>query len=106
MDKPEDLGESGRVAWQAFLDMRRSKDEHFAYLEALEENGHVLADFDERRKMVVSGVKDAAKKAGGTAVADDDLYDEVTALVEWPVPIVGSFDDEYLDLPRECVVSL
>ena len=36
MDKPEDLGESGRVAWQAFLDMRRSKDDHFRYLEALE----------------------------------------------------------------------
>ena len=36
MNKPEDLGESGRVAWQAFLDMRRSKDEHFGYLEALE----------------------------------------------------------------------
>lgn len=36
MDKPEDLGESGRVAWQAFLDMRRSKDEHFSFLEALE----------------------------------------------------------------------
>lgn len=75
------------------------------YLEALRDKGHVIADFDARRKKVVSGVKAAAKKAGGEAVADDDLYDEVTALVEWPVPVVGSFDDDYLRLPRECVVS-
>jgi glycyl-tRNA synthetase beta chain len=75
------------------------------YLAALEEKGRVIADFDERRRKVVSGVEAAAQQAGGTAVADDDLYDEVTALVEWPVPIVGSFDEEYLDLPRECVIS-
>lgn len=75
------------------------------YLEALEDKGHVIASFDARRKKIVSGVKAAAKKAGGTTVADDDLYDEVTALVEWPVPIVGSFDEDYLRLPRECVVS-
>jgi glycyl-tRNA synthetase beta chain len=75
------------------------------YLAALEEKGRVIADFDERRRKVVSGVEAAAQQAGGTAVADDDLYDEVTALVEWPVPIVGSFDEEYLELPRECVIS-
>ncbi len=75
------------------------------YLDALEEKGRVLADFDQRRKQVVSGVKAAAKEAGGKAVGDDDLFDEVTALVEWPVPIVGSFDEQYLELPRECVVS-
>ncbi len=75
------------------------------YLESLREKGHVLANFDHRRKEVVSGVKAAAKAAGGAAVGDDDLYDEVTALVEWPVPITGSFDGEYLSLPREVVIS-
>nr|NIV49632.1 glycine--tRNA ligase subunit beta [Gammaproteobacteria bacterium] len=60
---------------------------------------------DRRRELVASGVAAAAKKAGGVAVGEDALYDEVTALVEWPVAIVGTFDSQYLDLPRESVVS-
>jgi glycyl-tRNA synthetase beta chain len=75
------------------------------YLQALEDSGHVIADFERRRDLVTKGVEAAAKKAGGIAVADDALYDEVTALVEWPVPITGSFDEDYLSLPREAVVS-
>ena len=75
------------------------------YLDTLEKKGFVVADFDERRARIVAGVEKAASEAGGKAVADDGLYDEVTALVEWPVPVVGSFDEQYLELPRECVVS-
>ena len=75
------------------------------YLPALEERGHVIADFDRRRALVRDGVEAAAKKAGGNVVDGEALYDEVTALVEWPVPITGSFDDSYLSLPREVVIS-
>ena len=75
------------------------------YLTVLEKDGFVLADFERRLSLVRQGVAAAASEAGGTPVGDDDLYDEVTALVEWPVPIVGSFDERYLELPREAVVS-
>jgi len=75
------------------------------YLQTLEEGGHVIADFDRRRALVRDGVETAAKKAGGIIVEGETLYDEVTALVEWPVPITGSFDDGYLSLPREVVIS-
>ncbi len=75
------------------------------YLDVLEQEGRVIADFERRLAMVREGVTAAADKAGGTAVGDDGLYDEVTALVEWPVPIVGSFEEQYLELPREAVVS-
>ena len=75
------------------------------YLQTLEEGGHVIADFDRRRALVRDGVEAAAKKAGGNVVEGEALYDEVTALVEWPVPITGSFDDGYLSLPREVVIS-
>lgn len=75
------------------------------YLQTLEERGHVIADFDQRRALVRDGVEAAAKKAGGNVVDGEALYDEVTALVEWPVPITGSFDDDYLSLPREVVIS-
>jgi len=75
------------------------------YLHTLEDSGHVIADFDKRRKLVQKGVTASAKKAGGTAVGGEALYDEVTALLEWPVPITGSFDEEFLRLPREAVIS-
>jgi glycyl-tRNA synthetase beta chain len=75
------------------------------YLQVLESGGHVIADFERRRKLVQDGVEAQAKAAGGTVVDGESLYDEVTALVEWPVPITGSFDEEYLALPRECVIS-
>jgi glycyl-tRNA synthetase beta chain len=75
------------------------------YLQTLEESGHVIADFGRRRELVRKGVEAAAKKAGGSVVDGEALYDEVTALVEWPVPVTGEFDEDYLTLPREAVIS-
>jgi glycyl-tRNA synthetase beta chain len=76
-----------------------------AYLQTLEEKGHVIADFDARRKLVHDGVGRLAKKANGHIVDGEALYDEVAALVEWPVPVLGGFDEAFLELPREVVVS-
>ena len=58
-----------------------------------------------RRDMVRDGVAAAAADAGGSIVDGEALYDEVAALVEWPVPLVGSFDEKFLALPREAVIS-
>ena len=76
-----------------------------AYLEALEHDGYVIADFERRRDQVRDGVESAAGQVGGSIVDGESLYDEVTSLVEWPVPIVGAFDEVFLELPREVVVS-
>jgi glycyl-tRNA synthetase beta chain len=76
-----------------------------AYLETLEREGHVIADFDARRQLVRKGVETSAKQANGHIVDGEALYDEVTALVEWPVPVLGNFDEAFLELPREVVVS-
>jgi glycyl-tRNA synthetase beta chain len=65
----------------------------------------VVADFSARREAIRAGVKAAAVEAGGSALIESALLDEVTALVEWPVPIVGSFDKRFLSLPREVVVA-
>jgi len=75
------------------------------YLDALEKKGHVIADFERRRALVRDGVTAAAREVDGDIVDGESLYDEVAALVEWPVPIVGAFDDDYLALPREVVIS-
>jgi glycyl-tRNA synthetase beta chain len=75
------------------------------YLETLEKKGYVIADFERRREMIRSGVTALAKNVAGTVVDGDALYDEVAALVEWPVPLLGSFDEAFLELPRETVIS-
>jgi glycyl-tRNA synthetase beta chain len=65
----------------------------------------VVADFALRRETVRAGVAAAAQAAGGSALIEDALLDEVTALVEWPVPIAGRFDERFLALPREVVIA-
>ncbi len=75
------------------------------YVASLEKDGHVIADFDVRRKLVRDGVEAMAKKANGNVVDGESLFDEVAALVEWPVPVLGKFDESFLELPREVVVS-
>lgn len=71
----------------------------------LESKGHVIADFGVRRQNIADAVTAAAKKAGGVALADDALYDEVAALCEWPVAVTGKFDKAFLELPKEVIVA-
>jgi glycyl-tRNA synthetase beta chain len=75
------------------------------YLTALEKKGYVIADFERRREMIRVGSEAAALEAGGEIVDGESLYDEVAALVEWPVAVLGRFDEQYLALPREVVIS-
>ncbi len=66
---------------------------------------YVLADVSERRERIRLAVTDLAQSLGGAAVIDPALLDEVTALVEWPVPIAGRFDAQYLELPQEVPIA-
>jgi glycyl-tRNA synthetase beta chain len=75
------------------------------YLGALAQKGYVIADFDARREKIVAGVTEEANKLNGTAVSGAALYDEVTALTEWPVPMTGKFDVSFLELPKEVIVA-
>ena len=75
------------------------------YADTLEHDGMVLADMDRRRETIRAQVTDAGRACGGRAVIDEDLLDEVTALVEWPVAITGGFDARFLEVPAEALVS-
>jgi glycyl-tRNA synthetase beta chain len=76
-----------------------------AYAPLLETQGHVLADFDERREAIRGQVMEVASGAGGRAVIDEALLDEVTAMVEWPVAVLGAFDPGFLEVPSEALIS-
>jgi len=65
----------------------------------------VIADFDERQALVRSQVEASAAQLKATAVIDPDLLDEVTALVEWPVALAGRFEESFLSVPSEALIS-
>lgn len=75
------------------------------YADILRSKGFVLASFAERRERIREQVLNQAAALKGKAILDDALLDEVTALVEWPVAINGQFDERFLALPREVLIS-
>ncbi|MCW5572292.1 MAG: glycine--tRNA ligase subunit beta [Steroidobacteraceae bacterium] len=75
------------------------------YADALRSRGKVLASFGERREKIRAGVEAAAAGIGGRVILNESLLDEVTALVEWPVAVTGRFEDRFLELPRELLIS-
>lgn len=76
-----------------------------AYVEVLREQGRVIADFEARKTLIRDAANKAAAQAGGSAHIEDDLLDEVAALNEWPVPVVGNFDPRFLELPAEVLIT-
>jgi glycyl-tRNA synthetase beta chain len=76
-----------------------------AYARTLSERGFVLPDFAARRELIKARVSAVATEVGGRALIGDALLDEVTALVEWPVPLAGRFEERFLELPREVLIS-
>jgi glycyl-tRNA synthetase beta chain len=74
------------------------------YVETLEK-AHVVVNVADRRERIRSGATSLAQANGGHAVIAAALLDEVTALVEWPVPLLGRFDERYLSLPQEVPIA-
>ena len=64
---------------------------------------HVIVDHQEREAIVRDGAKAAAEAAGYTLVEDEGLVVENAGLTEWPVPLLGTFDADYLDVPPEVI---
>lgn len=74
------------------------------YQQALKD-AFVIADLNLRKTLIKQQVEQQAAKLNATAVISEDLLTEVTALVEWPVAITGSFDTEFLQVPAEALIS-
>ena len=65
---------------------------------------HVIVDQAERERIIREGAEVAAAEAGLSLLADEGLVVENAGLTEWPVPLLGRFDPEFLDVPREVIV--
>lgn len=74
------------------------------YLDSLRA-AHVIADFDERQALITAQVKTLADDVNAQAIVPPALLDEVTALVEWPVALRASFEQRFLAVPQEALIS-
>lgn len=77
------------------------------YSQRLEKEGHVIASFEDRRSRIEKLLRERADETGNTLGPREDyaaLLDEVTALVEYPAVYVGSFEQEFLEVPAECLI--
>jgi glycyl-tRNA synthetase beta chain len=68
-------------------------------------DAHVVVDVNERQELIREQAEAAAARGGGRLVVDRGLLEEVTQLVELPSPVLGTFEERYLDLPREVLVT-
>jgi glycyl-tRNA synthetase len=75
------------------------------YLDIMREAGIVL-DKEERKASIVEQVQQAAALVGGEAIIEEDLLEEVANLVEMPTAVMGGFDPEFLQLPRDVLISV
>ena len=98
---------AGRETWGHRFHCSRALtiDKPADYSGLLAKQGWVLASFDERRKEIHEQLLATAAEQNATVLIDEALLDEVTALVEWPVALTGSFDKGYLELPQEALIS-
>lgn len=75
------------------------------YAEQLRGQGHVEPSFERRRQMILDGVATLCSDGALIPQIDPDLLDEVTALVEWPHPLLGRFDEDFLAVPPEVLIE-
>ena len=74
------------------------------YEEQLSKSGNVIADYEKRKSLIEDQLNQAAQSLNGHVPLDSALLDEVAALVEWPVAVVGNFDQEFLAVPHEALI--
>jgi glycyl-tRNA synthetase len=79
-----------------------SADQYFDLIK----NSGIILDTEERKKLIVEQVRQASATVKGEAILDEDLLIEVADLIEKPTSVLGSFDKEYLSLPREVLISV
>ncbi|MBS9782179.1 MAG: glycine--tRNA ligase subunit beta [Arcobacter sp.] len=74
------------------------------YFCKLDKNGVILYP-DERRKTILSQMKEIEKTHGVSIEIDKELLEEVVAITEYPTALIGKFDEEFLELPEEVIVT-
>jgi glycyl-tRNA synthetase beta chain len=97
---------SGRYAWgHMFMQHQKIKIDDVAEYADKMRQAHVIVDVAQRKEMVRKEIEAAAKALGGKVLPDEKLLDIVTNLVEIPIATGGKFDDVFLELPHEILIT-
>ena len=67
-------------------------------------SAYVIADYEQRKAQIRTQIEDAAKAVNAVVAMDEDLLEEVTSLVEWPVTLTATFEEAFLDVPAEALI--
>ena len=78
--------------------------EHANDYEHILKQAFVIADHKVRKELIVDQIKQVEQELSVKALIDEDLLEEVTSLVEWPVTLIGTFDKEFLEVPAEPLI--
>ncbi len=100
LSKAKNTVASTRLGTSSVVEIPSADD----YERVLYEN-FVLVDQDERRVLIRKQVEELAAKEGGHAEIAEDLLEEVNYLVEWPTALCGTFEEKFLQLPKECIIT-
>lgn len=100
------LNKVGNVMHSAVMGMQGAVEipNADAYVQALADN-FVLVDQDARRELIRQQVTELAAAEGGIAEIDEDLLEEVNYLVEYPTALCGKFEEKFLSLPKEAIIT-
>ncbi len=80
-------------------------DDPLQYSDILKTKGKVIADFEERKKIILDSANRAAEQVNGNAYIEEELLEEIAAINEWPVAVMGNFDRRFLELPVEVLIT-
>jgi glycyl-tRNA synthetase beta chain len=99
--------ESGSITWgHRFLSPARFQIKNISDFKTLLENSFVIVDQEKRRNIILEGIRKLAASVRGRPIENDDLIETVNYLVEYPFPVLCSFHKEYLELPKELLVTV
>jgi glycyl-tRNA synthetase beta chain len=98
---------SSNITWgHRFLAPARFQIKEVSDFKNLLENNFVIVDQEQRRKIILEGILRLAASVGGRPIEDEELIETVNFLVEYPFPVLCSFQKEYLELPKELLVTV
>ncbi len=103
--KLEMLVAGNQTRGHRFLSSGNIKIKHASDYEQLLNDLKVIADFEKRRSSIVSQIRKIEKKHNCHVELDENLLNEVTNLVEWPTVLIGNFENEFLELPDEVLIT-
>lgn len=98
------LRTNNHTSGHRFHHLDRIPVHHIKNYEADLEKAYVIVDFEKRKKIIRSQVEEIAKEKNAIAIIPENLLDEVTSLVEWPVALLGEFEKDFLSVPKEALI--